>query len=196
MNNKDVVFVIRSKDLYRAIKQIQANRGRYTKYDLVHVLISAYAATFKAFGTETEYPVNGISPGAAEMPIVALEKILGLRSALELELRVTEGAIACGKATVRDPAITLGRIPDLSVSAPIDCSGFELIVIGRLLGKDGANEQGLTSRLEEATREMHMAISRAAGILADYRVSESDIGLLVEKAIIDAAPAIRKGLSE
>ena len=43
---------------------------------------------------------------------------------------------------------------------------------------------------------MHMAISRAAGILADYRVSESDIGLLVEKAIIDAAPAIRKGLSE
>ena len=193
--DKDVVFVIRRVDLSRALKELQANRGRNSKTDLVYLLVSECAATFRALGTESEYPVHGISPGAAQLPISVLEGVLIMRTTHELELRITEGAVLCGKAVLRNESIALGKIPDLSVSVPIDPSKFELIVIGRVLGEGGVTEQGLQSRLEKAKQELRVAISRAAGILADYRVTESDIELLVEKAVRDAEPNVRKGLS-
>jgi len=193
--DKDLVFVIRRGDLRRALKEIQVNRGRYNNTDLLYLLVSECAATFRATGTESEYPVHGISPGTAQLPIAVLDRILTMRASNELELRITEGAVLCGKAAVRHEAITLGMIPDISVRVPIDPSRFELIVIGRVLGNVDVVEQGLQARLEKATRELRVAISSAAGILADYRVTESDIELMIEKAIRDAEPSIRKGLS-
>lgn len=191
----DVVFVIRHEDLGRAVKEIQANRGYYSKTDLVYVLVSACAATFRATGTESGCPVRGITSGTAQLPIAVLDRIVKMRSADDLEIRIAKGVVVCGKATIRHEAITLGKIPDLSVSMPIDPSYFELIVIGRIMGEAGAAEQGLQSRLVEARREMRSDISKAAGILADYRVAESDIELLVEKKMRDAEPSIKKGLS-
>lgn len=118
-----------------------------------------------------------------------------MRTTREVELRVADGVVLCGKAKLRHQAITLGRIPDWKVIVPIDPSRFELLVIGRVLGEAAGAEQGLQSRLEEAKQELQVAISRAAGILAEYRVTESDIELLVERAVRDAEPSIRKGLS-
>ena len=191
----DVVFVIRHDDLSRAIKEIQANRGRYNKTDLVYVLVSACVATFRATGTESGYTVRGINSGTAQLPIVVLDRIVEMRMADEVEIRITKGAVMCEKATVRHKAITLGKIPDLSLSVPIDPPNFDLLVIGRILGEAGVAEQGLESRLEEAKHEMHLVIAKAAETLAEYRVRESDIALLVEKAIRDAEPSIRTGLS-
>ena len=190
----DVVFTIRRADLKKAVKQLQANRGRDQKTDLAYVLVSEYGATFRATGTESEYPVNGRGPGAAHLPIAVLERILEMRTSSELELRITGGAVFCGKAAVKHNDVSVGQIPDTRISVPINASHFELIVIGRILGETAVAEQGLQSRLDKATEEMRHSISRAASNLANFGVTQSDVELLVEKAIRDAEPGIMRGL--
>ena len=100
----------------------------------------------------------------------------------------------CGKAAVKHNDVSVGQIPDTCISMPINASPFELIVIGRILGETAVTEQGLQSRLDKATEEMRHSISRAASNLANFGVTQSDVELLVEKAIKDAEPGIIRGL--
>lgn len=190
----DVVFRIRRKDLGQVLRQLQVNRGRQSKSDQVSVLVSEYAATFRAPGTDSEYPVHGISPGVAHLPIAVLGRIADMRTANEIELRFTEGAVLCGKATVRHKAITLGNIPDVRVQVPIDPSPFELVVIGRVLGEAIVAEQGLQERLKRATEQMNLAVASAASCLSPFSVTEASIRLLVEAAIEIAQANIRRGV--
>ena len=191
----DVVFTIRRADAKRAPKQIQANRGREGKDDLIHVLVSEYAATFRAVGTESEWPVHGISPGAAQLPIPVFEKAIDMRSTNELQLRITDGAIVCGKASVRHEAVTLGKIPDIRISAPIDSSPLELLVIEHVLGQSGMADQGLTARVKEAQNRLSLALAKSTEELRPYGVSAQDLCSLVENAIQEAVPRIRVALS-
>lgn len=64
----EVVFRIRRGDLKRALRELQVNRGSHNKKDEVNILISEYAATFGAPGTDSEYPVDVRSPGVARLP--------------------------------------------------------------------------------------------------------------------------------
>jgi len=121
--------------------------------------------------------------------------VVNMRSSPELELRIADGAVFCGKATVRHNQISVGSIPDTAISVPIDASPFELVVIGQVLGEAAVVEQGLQSRLEGVKVEMRFAISRAASNLAAFGVKQSEVELLVEKAIKDAEPRIARGLS-
>jgi hypothetical protein len=189
-----VVFRIRRKDLRQALRELQANRGREAQTAIVNILISEYAGTFRAPGTDSEYPVHGISPGVARLPLAVLERIMDMRAADELELRITDGAVLCGKATVRHESITVGNIPDGRVQVPIDPSPFQLVVIGRVLGEVLIAEQGLGDRLQKATEQMSLAVSSAASCLGSFGVSESGVRLLVEAAIEDAQADIRKGV--
>lgn len=127
----EVIFTIRRADAKRALKEIQANRGREGKTDLIHVLVSEYAATFRAVGTESECPVHGIIPGTAHIPIPVFEKALDMRNTNELQLRITDGAVFSGKSSVRHGAITVGTIPDTRISVPVDSSPLDLLVIER-----------------------------------------------------------------
>jgi hypothetical protein len=157
-------------------------------------LVSEYAATFRAPGTDSEYPVHGISPGVAYLPIAALDRIVEMRTANELELRFTDGAVLCGKATVRNQTIKVGGVPDTRVQVPIDPSPFEVVVIGRVLGDALVAEQGLGDRLQRATEQMNLAVSSAACCLGRFGVTEAGVKLLVEAAIEDAQASIRRGL--
>jgi hypothetical protein len=177
------------------LKEIEANRGRDCKGDLVHVLVSEYAVTFRAVGTESEYPVHGISPGAAQLPIPVLDKAIDMRSTSEIQLRITDGAIFCGKAALRHPRVSVGTIPDTSISVPVNASPLDLLVIERILGKDAVADQGLVSRLQKAKEGLPVALSRAAEQLIPYGVSSSDLAFLVEKVIREAEPKVRVALS-
>jgi hypothetical protein len=190
----DVVFAIRRADLKKALKELKANRGRAGMADLVYLLVSGYAATFRAPGTESEYPVHGIAPGTARLPIAVLERITEMRTSVELELRVADGEISCGKARVRHTAITLGGIPDMRISVPIDASAFALVVISRVLGNAAVIEQGIGSSIARARQQMDRAISNAASSLAPFGVTEVDIQSLVERAIEKAQEGVRRGL--
>jgi hypothetical protein len=190
----DVVFTIRRKDLMQVLRQLKANRGRLSDTDLVSVLVSEYAATFRALGTDSEYPVHGIAPGVVQMPIEMLDRIPKMRTSDELELHFKAGEVLCGKSAVRHNAITLGHIPDIRVQVPIDPSPFELVVIGRVLGDALVAEQGLEDRLQKAAAQMNLAISSATSCLGSFGVSEAGVKLLVEAAIEDAKADIRKGV--
>ena len=190
----DVEFTIRRSDLRRALRELQANRGPKGKADIVSILVSEYAATFRAPGTDSEHPVNGVAPGVAHLPIAVLDRIMGMRSANELDLRFTDGAVLCGKATVRHEEVKVGTIPDLRVQVPIDPSPFDLVVIGRVLGEALVREQGIGERLKGATGQMNLAISNAASSLAPFGVTEAAVRLLVEAAIEDAQANVRKGV--
>jgi hypothetical protein len=191
----DVVFRIRRKDLMQVLRQLKANRGRLCETDLVSILVSEYAATFRAPGTDSEYPVHGIAPGVVQMPIEMLDRIPRMRTSDELELHFKAGEVLCGKSAVRHKAITLGHIPDIRFQVPIDPSPFELVVIGRVLGEVIIAEQGLEARLRQAKEQMNLAISKAAANLSGFGVSEDGVQSLVEAAIEDAQAGIREGVT-
>jgi len=189
-----VDFTIRRDDLKQAIKQLQANRGRDARTDAVNVLVSEYAVTFRAVGTEVEYPVHGISPGSAKLPLPVLDRICGMRTGKELQLHISEGVIVCGAATVRHEGISLGFIPDQSISVPLDASVFDLLAIGKILGKDMAQEQGLASRIKKAQGQREEALRLAAGHLEPYGVTSEQLEDLIEQALEAAEPKIRAAL--
>jgi hypothetical protein len=73
----------------------------------------------------------------------------------ELQLRVPDGTIFCGKAAVRHGGVTISAIPDTRISVPINSLPFDFLVIERLIGERAAIEQGLAhvcSRLKKALR--------------------------------------------
>lgn len=191
----DVVFTIRRADAKRALKQIQASRGREGKEDLIQVLVSEYAATFRAVGTQSECPVHGISPGTAQVPIPVFEKALDMRTTNELQLRTTDGAIFSGKSSVRHAAVTVGTIPDTRISVPIDSLPFDLLVIERLIGEAAMTAQGLTSRLQKAKEGLPLALAKAAAELGPYGVNAEDLRALVENAMREAEPRVKEALS-
>jgi hypothetical protein len=190
----DVVFKIRKGDLRRAIRELQVNRGSHVKDDRVAILVSGYAATFRAPGTDSEYPVDGIIPGVAHMPIAVLSRIKDMLTANESELRITNGAVMSGKLIVKHEAIKVGEIPNIRVQVPIDPSPFELIVIGRILGEELIVEQGLESCLESATDLMNQAISKAASHLSPFGITNAALRSLVDSAIESAKGDVKAGV--
>ncbi len=190
----DVAFTIRRADALRALKQIKVNRGREGKDDLLQLLVSEYAVTFRAVGTESEYPVNGTGPGAAQLPISTFERAVDMRTSNELQLRLTDGVIFSGKSAVRHPAITVGSIPDTRISVPIDSLPFDLLVIERIIGTHTAIDQGLASRLQKAKDGLPIALAKAAAELTPYGVTAEDLKALVEKAMREAEPRVRASL--
>ena len=164
----DVIFTIRRADAKRALKQIQANRGREGKDDLIHVLVSEYAATFRAVGTESECPVHGIGPGTAQLPISIFERAIDMRTTSELQLRITDGALFSGKSCVRHGGVTVGTIPDTRISVPVDSSPLDLLVIERIIGQAAMTAQGLTSRLQKAKEDLPLALAAATKQLGPY----------------------------
>lgn len=190
----EVVFRIRRLDLRRALRELGVNRGAHRNDDKITILVSAYAATFRAPGTESEYPVDGVSPGVAQLPMAVLNRIADILTGKEPELCISDGTIMCGKASVKHELIKIGEIPNLRVRVPIDPSLFDLIVIGRILGDDLIAEQGLESRLNAATERLNHAISAASQQLAPFGISDSALRALVESAIDGAKEKIRRGV--
>ena len=190
----DVAFTIRRADALRALKEIKVNRGREGKDDLLHVLVSEYAATFRAVGTESEYPVNGTGPGAAQLPIAIFERAVEMRTTNELQLRLTDGAIFSGKSAVRHPGVTVGAIPDTRISVPINSLPFDLLVIERIVGAHAATDQGLATRLQKAKDGLPIALAKAAAELTPYGVTAEDLKALVETAMREAEPRVKASL--
>lgn len=191
----EVIFTIRRADAKRALKEIQANRGREGKTDIIHVLVSEYAATFRAVGTESECPVHGIGPGTAQVPISIFERAIDMRTTSELQLRITDGAIFSGKSCVRHGGVTVGTIPDIRISVPINSSPFDLLVMERLIGEAAMTDQGLTSRLQKAKEGLPLALAAATRQLSPYGVSAEDLEGLIEKAMREAEPRVKAALS-
>lgn len=62
---ESVEFMIRSSDLRKATKQLSLDRGEFKETDCADLLVSSFAATFRAVGTSPEVSVNGRKPGTA-----------------------------------------------------------------------------------------------------------------------------------
>jgi integrase len=78
-----VEFKVRVSDLKNAIRQITVNRGENRSADFVDVLVSECVTTFRAVGTSTDIPVNGIQPGTVRLPIATLERFSAMAKASE-----------------------------------------------------------------------------------------------------------------
>ncbi|GAC1364959.1 MAG: hypothetical protein NVSMB3_13560 [Acidobacteriaceae bacterium] len=190
----EVAFTIRREDALRALRQITVNRGRDAKDDIVHILVSEYAVTFRAVGTESEWPVDGIGPGVAQVPLPILERVLHMRTTRELQIRIELGIISSGKSSIRHSAVSLGHIPDVAITIPVNATPFEILVIDRVLGRVGALDQGLGMRLEKAGTGLPLALSRAAAALSPYGIELSDLEALVERKMTEAEPCVREAL--
>ena len=192
----DVQFTIRREDAKRALRELQFGRGAEGKNDTAHILVSEFAATFRCVGTESEYPVHGISPGAACLPLRILASVIDTQSTKEICFRITDGGIFWGRAGVRNPAIIVGEIPDTQMTFAVDAPAFDLLVIERVIGMDGVVAQDLTSRLQKAHEALTGALERAAAELEPYNVTLADLSRLVEAALADAEPMVRASLSD
>jgi len=177
------------------LKEIMANRGREGKGDMMHVLVSEYAVTFRAVGTESDWPVNGVSPGTAQVPIPIRERAIDMQTTNGLQMRITDGAVFCGKAAVRHGGVTVGTISNTSISVRIDSTPLDLLVIERHIGASAIVEQGHTPRLNSAKEGRVSALAKAAAVLGPFGISAEDLVQLMEKALTNAEPKVRSSLA-
>lgn len=190
----EALFVIRRKELNRAIRELQTNCKGSKDINSANLLISEFAMTVRAVGMESEYPVDGIQPGTIQIPIAVLRQIAGMSETKELALHIQNGAIRSGSSTVRHPEIRLGTIPDVRVSIPIDASVFELLVIGRLLGDPELGRQGIAERVLKAREQYSRDIAFAASCLSRYKVKPDDLDKVIDRIMTDSEPAIKSAM--
>jgi len=113
-------------------------------------------ATFRAVGTSTEIPVNGTSPGAARIPLSALEAIAstaGMFKKKEIKIVIEDGSIKIDTFRHNHPDIRLGILPDQRIDLPVDASLLDTLGVGgsyrignRRAGADKSNPGCLGTR--------------------------------------------------
>ena len=192
-----VEFNVRVRDLKNAIRQITVNCGENRSADFVDVLVSECVATFRAVGTSTDIPVNGIQPGTARLPIATLERFSAKAKAFktkEISVQFLDGIFKVGSWGTKDPDIVLGVIPDLSLDMSADASFLDTLALASLLSPAGVKEQGLERRVVKAQRAKEDSIDRATRALEPLRVEREKIAALVEDHIAEAGKRLRSGL--
>jgi hypothetical protein len=184
-------------DLKNAIRQITVNRGENRSADYVDVLVSECVATFRAVGTSTDIPVDGIQPGTARLPTATLERFSAMAKAFkskEVSVQFLDGIFKVGSWGTKDPDIVLGVIPDMNIDIPSDASFLDTLALASLLSPAGVKEQGLERRVVKAQRAKEDSIDRAMRALEPLRVEREKIAALVEDHIEEAGRRVRNSL--
>ena len=192
-----VEFIIRTADLRRAMDQLKVNRGKRADSDLVDIVVSENAATFRAVGTETEEPVNGKQPGSVRVPlktIDAINKVVGTFKKTELTFYCDPGIIKIESWSVKHPDIELGRAPDQRLGLPIDVSVLDTLALSEIFTTGQIVEQGLRMRVQEALEARTSAVANTLTILQPFGVTERQLQGLIEAHVKDAASRLRKSL--
>jgi hypothetical protein len=190
-----IEFKTRVADLRNATKQLMVNRGQFRDTDIADLLVSECVATFRAVGTTTEIPVNGISPGTARLPLPVLKMIAstaGTFKSKEITLAIEDGAIKIGSFKHRNPEIRLGALPDQRIDLPVDASLLDTLGIAAILGEATIEGQGLTNRILEAWEKANRGILSAASSLSELGVSERQIRELVEQQVEESGKRLKK----
>jgi hypothetical protein len=193
-----VEFKSRVADLKNATKQVLVNRGKFKNTDVADLMVSECVATFRAVGTSTEIPVNGISPGTARIPLSALDAIArtaGMFKRKEVTVLIEDGGIKVDTFRHSHPHIKLGILPDQSIDLPIDASLLDTLGVGAVLTESAIERQGLTNRILDAWERANRSITSAAGSLAALGVTEEQIRQLVEKQVTAAGQRLIQAFS-
>jgi hypothetical protein len=191
-----VDFSIRVTDLAKATKHLLFNRKQFADTDFADILVSETGATFRAVGTDTEVPVNGMQPGTARLPLRVLNRIPELaRSYKERDIQISfvTGVMTVGRTKVRHQDIVVGLIPDQSVTLPSDATVLDTLAVARLLSPEEIVEQGLRERVEVAQERTAMAVANAAFALAEFGVPPEQLRALVDSRIEAVAGRLSRG---
>ena len=193
-----VEFKSRVADLKNASKQLLVNRGKFKNTDVADLMVSECVATFRAVGTSTEIPVNGIYPGIARIPLSALEaiaKTAGMFKKKEVTVLIEDGWIKVDTFRHSHPEIKLGILPDQRIDLPIDASLLDTLGAGAVLTESAIEQQGLTNRILDAWERTNRCITSAAGSLAALGVTEAQIRQLVEEQVAAAGQRLIQAFS-
>ncbi len=194
-----VEFVARTEDLKRAAKHLLLNRRGYTDTDFAELLVSAYGATFRTVGAETEIPVNGLRPGSARLPLKVLERIVEIArryQAAETKILVEPGSIKIGRTTQRHPDIEITRPPGEAAAIPADASILDTLAVASLLTPEEIIEQGLRQRVEVAQQRSSDAIENAAAALRELGVPVVKLQELVDSHVAEVAEKLKTAIRQ
>jgi hypothetical protein len=193
-----IEFQTRVADFKNATKQLLINRGKFKQTDIADLLVSECVATFRAVGTSTEIPVNGISPGTARIPLSALEAIAstaGMFKKKEIKIVIEDGSIKIDTFRHSHPETSWEFCPTSASISPVDASLLDTLGVGAILTESGIEEQGLTNRILDAWERANHAITSAAGSLAPLGISEQQIRQLVEEQVTASGQRLLGALS-
>jgi hypothetical protein len=192
-----VEFVISVVELRRVNSELKANRREYRDSDVVDILVSEFAATFRSIGTEAEAPVEGKSPGTVRIPLRIVDKIIRIAPSLKkrkLHFQCAPGVVRIGTFSLKHPDIESGQIPDQGLQIPIDASVLDTLAISEILGPAQIVQEGMRSRVEDAMAARGRAISAALEALDAFGITKAQIQRLIEASVTDAAARLRSGL--
>ena len=185
-----VEFEIRLSDLKKATQQLSLNRGDFKETDFADLLVSCFAATFRAIGTSVDVPVVGIHPGTIRAPLRLLAKLTDVAKtykARELKWQFEPGAAKVEKFKMNHPDVTLGTLPDPKYDPPADAGPLDTLAMASMLTPQQIVDQGLRERVEAAQKCVAQAVSMAANDLREFGVSRKPLQQLVDDCIHKAA---------
>jgi len=96
------------------------------------------------------------------------------------------------KFSLKDPDITLGKLPDPRFDLPADAGPLQTLAMASLLSPEEIADQGLRERVETAQKQVSRAVSVAAGSLQQFEISQGQVQDLVDLSVQRSAESLRR----
>jgi hypothetical protein len=189
-----IEFKIRTEDLKRAAKQIQANRGEFRDTDFAEFAVSACAVDITSVGTEARIVADGKQTGNARLPLKVLARIMDTARSYhtkECTILVDNGFASVGRSKVSHPDISMGLGASAAVSIPVNASALDTLAVATLMDPERIADAGLRERVQTAQKRASAAVQSAADALREFGVSTEDITEILDRRVADAAEIIR-----
>jgi hypothetical protein len=190
-----IEFRVRTEDLKRVARQLEATRGQFKTTDVADLVVSTSVLELTAVGTETAIAIDGKVTGSARLPMLMLVKMAETARTYhqkEVSVTVDNGFTRINRTTTRHPEITLNSAVTTPPSMPADASALDTLAIASMMNPEQTADAGLRERVEAAQRKASAAIATAAAALKDFNVSRTELTDLIDQKVSEAAEMIKR----
>jgi len=189
-----IEFMIKTKDLKQAIKEISANRESHPT-DPADICVTSDTATFRSVGTQAPISVRNCKRGTMRIPFRVLEKAaaaLDTFKSEEIKIVCETGALKLDTWSIKNAGIQTGRAPKREPTVPIDLPIIDTLALPRVIGARRIAEEGLDERVSEAEGIYSRSIAEAARALEPLGFVEREIRAFVDDRILRASGRLNR----
>lgn len=190
-----IEFKVRTEDLKRAVKVIQANRGEFKDSDFADLGVSACAVDLTAIGTESSIVADGKQIGNARIPLRVMSRVVDTARSYhtrECTVLVDNGFVSIGRTKVSHPDIVVGVDASDVVSIPVNASVLDTLAVASLMDPEKIADAGLRERVQIAQKRATAAVQAATDALREFGITAEDISEILDRRVAETATLIKR----
>lgn len=185
----EAAFTVARKDLLPIFRTLKKTSPK-TLTGLLKIAVLPTAIDIKTVGANWKIPAETEGLADITVPAQAVYAYVTTIASPKYTFRFTDGTMVCNTTTYSSPAIKLETfLGSADSELPVNANDYTLLRCAHQKGREWMKEYGLSVQYGSAELRIRTAITKAANLLKDFRVSRAEIEALVRQKIEQEKPA-------